>query len=647
MRTPRLVPLVVFLALVVALAWIAGRNRNPAASDKPALVPAIASESTRSPSALEFDARQPQLPPAEGATARSAAEGTPPAPAAANAGEPPEARVEGSVLRPDGRPAALARVQYLECDANGWPSAREDSTVSDDEGHFTIRPAPVGTLQLIAMHDDFAPGEAQTLLLAEGETRRDVKLVLRRFGRIEGFVRDAHEAPRAGTEITVRALDTERALFTTSEAGGHFTLEKVPPGAHEVAAASDEQELALLREESIFLANSLARASASALVQVAEGETARVLLGGVEPGSVRVFGVVRGAGGPRAGCWVWGLPHGDYDPFSNLPHARTDERGEYSLWLARSGHWEFHVDCKPRNVSLEREVEIGSGREQRLDFVLPSGSLSGRVVDRGGRGLPGQQVLLRAERTPKDAPGAALALGWPGTASDAQGGFAFLDLPAARYTLHVRPGEEPGAGAAAAFAQVEVELAADQELAGLEIVLAPECVVRGRVRLPADVAPSVALVLAYDESGRCRASGQSEGDGSFVLHGLSEGRYAFRAECGAWVSPAGARQAISAAHENEVELALGAGVPTAVFVRLAPGARPERVSILIRDSEGNRLDEVELPWRLPEEPFWEMHAAPGSYSIEVLGSDGSRGAETAVLAAGHAARIEVHLQRPK
>lgn len=645
MRPRRIVPLLLFLALVLALAWIAGRHERPADPAGPPLVPPSTADSAPSRAALEAGERQPQLPSVEAAPVRSFAVGTPPAPAAASADELPTARVDGLVLRPDGRPAALARVQFLECDANGWPSGREDSTVSDDEGRFSIRPAPVGTLRLVAMHEDFAPCEAQTLLLAQGETRAGVQLVLRRFGRIEGFVRDAHDAPRAGVAVTCRSLGSERVLFATGEADGHFAFEMVPPGTHEVAAAGDERELALLREEATFLANSLTRASASELVEVAEGETVHVLLGGVSTGSVRVFGVVRGASGPRAGVWLWSMPSGEYD-HGNLPRARSDERGEYALWLPRSGHWIFHVDCKPRNLSLEREVEIGAGREQRLDFALPSGSISGRVVDALGRALPGAELLLSSERTPGN-PGIALASFSPHATSDAQGGFGFLDLPAARYTLHVLPARAPDASAAHASARVEVELSAEEVLTGLEIVLAPECIVRGQVHFPADAAPATAMVLAYDESGRACAGSQSESDGTFVLHGLSEGRYAFQATCGAWISPIGARQPIAAARENELELVLGAGVQYSIYARPAPGALLASVSLGIRDGDKNQLVDVEFPWRLAEEPLWEQLAAPGTYSIEIRGSDGSRGSETAVLAAGHASRIEIHLQRPK
>src|SRR5690349_10779408 len=73
---------------------------------------------------------------------RTPAEGTP------EAAPAHDARIEGLVVRPDGKPAALARVRYLQ-------DRFEDSTVTDEQGKFTIVPAPVGHVSLVALHDEF------------------------------------------------------------------------------------------------------------------------------------------------------------------------------------------------------------------------------------------------------------------------------------------------------------------------------------------------------------------------------------------------------------------------------------------------------------------------------------------------------------
>ena len=649
MRSRRLVfltvPVVLVLVLVLALAWLAGRGPHaPAPSAAPA-PGEWAPDSARHGASLDSAAAQDPFAPPEVLPERSEAQGTPPPPSTLANSEPAEARIDGLVLRPDGRPAARARVQYLECDPNGWPNGREDSTVSDDDGRFTIRPAPPGLLQLVATHDEFAPNEPFPLTLAEGERKRDVQLRLRRFGRIEGSVRDARDAPRAGAAITCREFGAERALFATSEPGGGFVLEKVPPGTYEVSAAAEEKELAQLRGESTFLANSLARSSAAAIVNLAEGATARVQLGGIRPGSVRVFGCVRGAGGARVGVWLWATCPPDLD-YDNLPHARTDERGEYVLWLPRQGPWHFELDCESRGVRLERTVEIRERVEQRVDFELPGGTVAGRVVDAGRRTLPGREIWLDSERAPGDT-GDALASSWPRARSDAQGHFEFHDLPAGHYVLRAGPEGRSGDSEAHAFARVELDLAAGQQLADVEIVLAPECVLRGRVSFPAGVAPATARVVAFDEAGRPCAGARSEGDGSFVLRGLPEGRFAFQAECGAWISPISERQALEPGRERELELTLAAGVRPTLFVHPVPGTTPRMLWLRLTDARGFLIEAAEFPFADPAEPFWIVLCAPGSHVFELQGSDGSRGSETVTLEAGRETRIEIQLRRPK
>ncbi len=339
MRPRPIVPLLLFLALV--LAWLrAGRHERPA-DPAPTADGARAAEHGR----LRALTGRTGLPRSRASTRSrprrcAQAQGTPPPPTPEEALEA-EARIEGLVLLPDGKPAALARVQFVEWDAGGWPNdQREDSTVTDDEGRFSIHPAPVGLLQLVAMHEDWAQSDA-LLLLAQGEHKREQRLVLRRQLH-QASPRCARGSARGGRSRTV--MDDQRSSSPPARTPA-TSRSRWCRRARTGRCCRRRAGLALLRRETLFLANMLERSCNSANVLVGEGQTVEVLLGGIPSGSVRLFGRVRAGDAAQAGVWLWAEGN-EYD-HGNMPRARTDERGEYEmLWLAAAQlHVIFHVDA--------------------------------------------------------------------------------------------------------------------------------------------------------------------------------------------------------------------------------------------------------------------------------------------------------------
>src|SRR5689334_8380813 len=282
----RSVLLCVALLGIALLAFIAGR----AALRGSAPAPRVQSDAPeqREDARLESEADRASRPDAP----RTPAEGTP------EAAPAPDARIEGLVVRPDGKPAALARVRYLQ-------DQFEDSTVTDEQGKFTIVPAPGGHVSLVALHDEFAESASVELDLAAGEQKHGVRVVLRDYARIAGIVLDAHNVARAKIQVVCDDWNSGKAYFAESDGVGRFEFTKVVPGIEIVSLKPPAAELDEIRADAPYLANRISRADQEQRVEVAEGQTVEIVLGGIPAGGVRVFGKVSSAGTALARTWIW------------------------------------------------------------------------------------------------------------------------------------------------------------------------------------------------------------------------------------------------------------------------------------------------------------------------------------------------------
>lgn len=575
-------------------------------------------------------------------TLAQGASATPDAPIAPDA----EARVEGLVLRPDGKPAALARVQYtLWRPDRGFYDQPEDSTVSDEQGLFTIDPAPAGHLGLVAMHDEFADSKRVEFDLAAGERKRDVRLELREYGRIEGVVLDARDAPRAGVTVVCEQVPSRKALFAESGPSGRFVFPKVVAGSEWLTLRIPQAELDEIRPDAPLLASMLSNGDDRHDVQLAPGQTVEIVLGGIPAGGVRVFGRVSSGKAPLARIRLWAESH-VYDGAS-YPRACTDERGEYELHLA-PGEFTFHVMGLAGRLDLMREATIQAKTEERLDFDLPGGSISGRVVDGAGRAVTDVQVSLSVLQLANANASGSFDLWGPRATPDTEGRFAFAQLPAGRYVVLANPISRPDGEAPFGRARsAELELAANGSIGGLEIVLKPGCTLRGVVRGAPEGLARALRVTAYDETGQASTGCRVDPDGSFALRGLAEGSYGLRATGPNLASPVSAPLRVRADREEPVEIVVAPGVVPLVYAKFPAGSQPKSLQLLIKDERGNRLDEITEPFDDPDLPLWGGVVAPGTYAVELSAPDGWHGRETAVLEAGKEGRVDVLLEHAK
>ena len=216
---------------------------------------------------------------------------------------------------------------------------------------------------------------------------------------------------------------------------------------------------------------------------------------------------------------------------------RTDAEGRYRIGSLPAGDVTVQVFAEGRPASPERVVPIGAAANATLDLVVPKPlQLTATLTGTLPGGPPGQLTITPAHA---DTTGCTNPLlGWPGTVA-VTGGDAFAMGPVddAPYTVELwLPSRVwPGAGRLFALGTLTPS-ARDQQLA-----LPPldHVIVRGRVRLPADV-PAARLVVqaSTDEANSAlrasRATRRSVHETLDTSRLAADGSFAFDLPTGAW-----------------------------------------------------------------------------------------------------------------
>jgi len=636
-----LLAMALFGALLLLFLFLRARSENQLQADGTRVLVKSVEEQERAK--LESaDAALP-LSDSAAAAARAMAEGTRASPDAP-AGPEPDARIDGLVVLPDGRPAPLARVQYIQWRSDRGPEDQpEDSTMTDEQGLFTLNPAPTGRLRLVAMSDEFASSAANEFELAPGERKRNLRLELREYGRIRALVLDAHDAPRAGIALSCQELATGKAQFGETDAAGRFEFTKAVPGDQLVSFKLPREELEELRTDSPYLGNLFEACGGERGVEVAPGQTVEVVLGGITAGALHLTGHVRC--GERLLPRIWIAAESDEIYYREAPRARTNERGEYELWIPGAGAYRFQVLGAGGGLFMQREHALNTEHEQQLDFDLPGASLSGRVVDRAGVPQAGVQVTLSGSAASPVHADDYGVIG-PLQSSDAEGHFAFVFLPPDTYELRALPVSKPDAESVFGAARLRgIELAAGATRNDVEIVLTPGCTIRGTVHGAPEGGERLLRVLAYDESGHAVASTRVDPDASFVLRGLSEGSYGLRASGYTYEGAVAAPLRVRAGREEQVELSVGPAAMVTLSAKWPAGVQPLALELVLRDTRGNRVYEANF------DPQWPVRLryglAAGTYALEFSAAGGWSGTETLIADSGKESSLEVLLRHAK
>jgi hypothetical protein len=340
---------------------------------------------------------------------------------------PRSAELSGVVLDPSGAPAPHARVHARE-------SSRHD--VADENGRFRLTDIDPEETSLWASSETWAPSDDVDVSPGAGRSVGELVLRLRLGGSIVGQALDLDGHADAGRRITLYPPWRDDADGTTTDSRGAFELHHIPPGRY-----------ALLREFPVGRSadsdpESRQRFEASKtriVVDVVEGATNQVVVGGPRGTNIDVHGRITLAGSPvpavRIACY--GRTSVDYESETNETETSVD--GKFSLHLGEPDHYQFHIAPSDTGTEILLWRWFTEGRDFGLDIDLPEGSIRGEVLASDGRRAAGVPVELASTRL---AEGTVDRIGYGSTTTDAEGRFAFLHVPGGAYELDASSSSE-------------------------------------------------------------------------------------------------------------------------------------------------------------------------------------------------------------
>lgn len=472
---------------------------------------------------------------------------------------PRRATISGVVLRPDGSPAPRAEV-VVNGDQGRWSDFGEDK--ANNQGEFTIKAAKTGKVKISASLLGFAPSEAQEIELVGGESLGGLRLALRVGGRITGEVLPSRSGERVdGRKVSASLDEGDHDADSTTDRGGKFTIENLPPGVYSVSAEAATTELDQLRSPGARRGNDwelLELTKKRGKATVADGGSAHVVLGAPPASPVIVSGVVRRGTTGVPELRVVAQSDGDHG-WERRKLGRTDANGQYQITLDEPGKYQIQVSSGGRGGTLVgKHIDVPAAGASGIDFALAGGRISGVVAGPDGEELGWVNVSLSR------APGAKDDLsGWTGgnIQTDSEGRFDFRDLPAGEFKLVVsgsswnrRTFEQRQYGKV----QREVSLAEGQELSDLQIQMEAAGTLKVSVLLPDGApAPNGRLQVTPSAGGSIDQSWFS--DGEETREDMLPGDYEIRATSDEYVSARAERVSIAASQTTTATLQLRRG----------------------------------------------------------------------------------------
>ncbi len=324
----------------------------------------------------------------------------------------PEARLDGRVLDPEGRPVAGAEVRFdrksdglMEISIDGGPGAARptgepdlrarnpEPVKTDAQGRYSVMGLAAGTFEVQARAEEFSPSVTESVTLSSGE-RRQLDLDMLPSSNIVGLALDARGAPRPGARIVLKPLELAGvatpipgggSAATKTDAEGRFEFRGIEPGAWQVSMPETDGNMVF----SFFGSSSAVHQD----VQLPAGETIEIVLS-AEP-KARISGRVLAAGKPVEGARVEiGESDGFFGPTG--PSATTDRDGRYRIEGVDAGEQTLTVKAKGAPLPTRGTLEVTAAIDNPCDIDLPGGAIAGRIVSAdSGAGIAGLEVEAR------------------------------------------------------------------------------------------------------------------------------------------------------------------------------------------------------------------------------------------------------------
>jgi hypothetical protein len=524
----------------------------------------------------------------------------------------PLGRLEGIVLRADGRPAAGAVVRAASAEHGATATAGA-------EGAFALS-APAGSYRVNAALGDAAGGAADPVALAAGGTARGLEIRLGPGAVLEGEVVLASGRAAAGGEVAVFPHETrEVAARTVADGAGRFRIAGLAAGAWDVRATAPG-------------------ASPATAAGVTLSAGARFPLRLALAGTGSAEGTVRDVDGrPMAGVHVRVVQRGDGLPGAPWLEARSGFDGDWRIDGLEVGRADLVARQLGVALGEARSVRVDAGRASTVDFFLAEAGLLVGRVGRGGEPPPAGTTVVA---TPMKAGLGTLQVAR--AAADATGNYR-LALPAGEYRVHGAP-----AGAARADPRARPAFARVEPGRTTRLDLPPASAAEQGVEIlvlePGGApSPGAVVTLARADDEKVAFASTAGDDGRVVLGremGVAGRRVLVRARNGGRT----AALAVELPASGTVPVTLEPGGAVRGLVRARGAAvggftvevasQPAQASWRTVDVHRFAGDRFELG-DLPAEPL----------RLVVRADDGRRGAAEVSVAAGEVRAVEIALER--
>jgi protocatechuate 3,4-dioxygenase beta subunit len=152
-------------------------------------------------------------------------------------------QVEGTVVNGSDEAVPGATVRAILPGRRMYDSVDRD-VATDRSGRFRISGIPDGEVDVVATHPLYAETRAEEVEIDSASGPAEVKIVLRRGGSLDGYVRSRDGSEISGRTIQVMShearLDPFGEGLTRTSDDGFFRFEKLPPGTLTVALVQVE-----------------------------------------------------------------------------------------------------------------------------------------------------------------------------------------------------------------------------------------------------------------------------------------------------------------------------------------------------------------------------------------------------------------------